>query len=157
MKKVLDVTIIMLIVFITVFWISINTNEKLATQLGLASGPGKPNTIDNAQPAEQEVVVDGDLLSEPTEDLSEIPGGTTHVVDIWDRTKTESILCGSALEKFWEDETNEYYFACIKSQYIIVMDSTGKTVDVVTALNEGLITIETLDSYGIKYDTRPKS
>ena len=106
---------------------------------------------------EQEVVVDGDLLSEPIEDLSEIPGGTTHVVDIWDRTKTEPILCGSALEKFWEDETNEYYFACIKSQYIIVMDSTGKTVDVVTALNEGLITIETLDSYGIKYDTRPKS
>ena len=37
------------------------------------------------------------------------------------------------------------------------MDSTGKTVDVVTALTEGLITIETLDSYGIKYDTRPKS
>ena len=93
---------------------------------------------------------------ETTQDLSEVPGAVVHVVDIWDRTKEEQLVCAEAEEKFWEDETNEYYFACIKSQYIIVMDSTGKTVDVVTALNEGLITIETLDSYGIKYDTRPK-
>lgn len=101
-----------------------------------------------------------DKIAEPSplqNELSEIPGGTVHVVDIWDRTKTEQIACDTALEKFWEDETNEYYFECIKSQYIIVMDSTGGTVDVVTALEEGLITIETLDSYGIKYDTKPKS
>ena len=101
-----------------------------------------------------------DKIAEPSplqNELSEIPGGTTHVIDIWDQTTREQITCASALEKFWEDETNEYYFECIKSQYIIVMDSTGGTVDVVTALEEGLITIETLDSYGIKYDTKPKS
>ena len=94
---------------------------------------------------------------EQTENDNEIPGRTIHVVDIWDQTTREQIACASALEKFWEDETNEYYFSCIKSQYIIVMDSTGKTVDVVTALEEGLINIETLDSYGIKYATKPKS
>ena len=157
MKKAIKIALIAIICLAVLFWIAVVTNPDFAVQFGLASGPGKPDTIDNTQPTEQEVDVDGDLISEPTEDLSEIPGGTTHVVDIWDRTKTEQIACDTALEKFWEDETNEYYFACIKSQYIIVMDSTGKTVDVVTALNEGLITIETLDSYGIKYDTRPKS
>ena len=94
---------------------------------------------------------------EQTENIGEIPGGTTHVVDIWDQTTREQIACASALEKFWEDETNEYYFGCIKSHYIMVMDSTGRIVDVVTALEEGLINIETLDSYGIKYDTKPKS
>ena len=94
---------------------------------------------------------------EQTENTDEIPGGTVHIVDIWDQTTREQLLCASALEKFWEDETNEYYFSCIKSHYIMVMDSTGRTVDVVTALEEGLITIETLDSYGIKYDTKQKS
>lgn len=88
---------------------------------------------------------------------NETPGASVHVVDIWDQTTKEPILCASALEKFWEDETNEYYFGCIKSHYIMVMDSTGRIVDVVTALEEGLINIETLDSYGIKYDTKPKS
>ena len=89
---------------------------------------------------------------EPTDTIE-----TIHVVDIWDQTTREPLLCAAALEKFWEDETNEYYFSCIKSHYVMVMDSTGRTVDVVTALEEGLITIETLDSYGIKYDTKPKS
>ena len=92
-----------------------------------------------------------------TQDLSEVPGAVVHVVDIWDRTKEEHLDCDDALEKFWEDDTTEYYFGCIKSQYIMVMDSTGRTVDIVTALNEGLVTIETLDCYGITYYAEPKS
>ncbi len=91
-----------------------------------------------------------------TQNQSEIPGARVHVVDVWDQTTREQIACASALEKFWEDDSAEYYFACIKSQYIMVMDSTGRIVDVVTALEEGLITIETLDYYGIKYGTEPK-
>ena len=88
---------------------------------------------------------------------NEIPGAGVHVVDIWDRTNTEQIGCDTALEKFWEDESNEYYFGCIKSQYIMVMDSTGRIVDVVKALEEGLITIEALDYYGIVYAKEPKT
>lgn len=94
---------------------------------------------------------------ETTQDLSEVPGAVVHVVDIWDRTKEEQLVCADAEEKFWEDETTEYYFSCIKSHYIMVMDSTGRTIDVVTALKEGLITIENLDSYGIEYHSEPKS
>ncbi len=90
------------------------------------------------------------------EDLSEIPGAVTHVVDIYDRAEEEQLPCDEALELFYEDETNEYYFSCIKSHYVMVMDSTGRTVDVVTALSEGLITIADLDRYGIEYYTEPK-
>lgn len=94
---------------------------------------------------------------EETVDLSEIPGGTRFVVDIWDRTKEEQIACDQVLEKFWEDDVAEYYFECVKSQYIIVMDNTSGTVDLVTALSEELVTMETLDHYGIEYITRPKN
>ena len=38
----------------------------------------------------------------------------------------------------------------------MVMDNTGRTVDVVSALREGLITIIDLDHYGIEYFTNPK-
>ena len=88
--------------------------------------------------------------------LSQIPGASRHVVEITDRTLTEQIACDTALEKFWEDDRAEYYFPCVKSQYILVMDNTGRNVDVVTALKEGLITVETLDYYGIGYITKQK-
>lgn len=97
-----------------------------------------------------------DVLIE-IEDVSvDIPGGTTFVVDIWDREEEERLPCDEAIELFWEDDTTEYYFSCIKSQYVIVMDNTGRTVDVVSALREGLITIADLDHYGIEYFTNPK-
>ncbi len=87
---------------------------------------------------------------------NEIPGATTFIVDIWDRAKEEQLNCDDALEKFYEDDTNEYYFNCIKSHHIIVMDNTGRTIDIVTALNEGLATIADLDYYGIQYYVEPK-
>lgn len=87
---------------------------------------------------------------------NEIPGATTFLVDIWDRTKEEQLDCADAIEKFYEDDTNEYYFSCVKSHYIIVMDNTGRTVDIVTALHEGLATIADLDSHGIAYYREPK-
>ena len=114
------------------------------------------NVSDIKESTSTETTDNLDNADRGTEDLSEIPGAVVHVVDIWDQTTREQIACASALEKFWEDETNEYYFGCIKSHYIMVMDSTGRIVDVVTALEEGLITIETLDSYDIVYNTKSK-
>lgn len=90
------------------------------------------------------------------EPLSEIPGATRFVVDIYDRAEEEGLPCDEAMELFYEDDSNEYYFSCIKSQYIMVMDNTGRTIDVITALNEGLITIEDLDYYGIEYFAEQK-
>ena len=103
------------------------------------------------------IFVQWDTDADKLQNANEIPGAVVHVVDIWDRTKTEELICSSAEEKFWEDDKAEYYFGCIKSHYIMVMDSTGRTVDVVTALEEGLITIETLGYYGIAYGTMPKT
>lgn len=91
-----------------------------------------------------------------TEPDTESPGATIFIVDIWDRAEEEQLPCDEALEKFYEDETNEYYFSCIKSHYVMVLDNTGRTVDIVTALNEGLATVEDLNHYGIDYYTEQK-
>lgn len=86
----------------------------------------------------------------------EIPGAVVHLVEIRDIAEEENIACDSALEKFWEDETNAYYFECVKSQYVYAMDSTGMSFDITTALNKGLATIEDLDYFGIEYITKHK-
>jgi len=95
--------------------------------------------------------------TEPTKDLSQVPGGVVHIVDIWDDTQREQIDCVQKEEKFYEDAIAEYYFPVTKSQHVKVMNSIGQIVDVVTALETGRITIEDLDAYGIEYDTKRKS
>lgn len=42
MKKILIISFIIVICFVALFWITIETNPELATKLGYASGPGKP-------------------------------------------------------------------------------------------------------------------
>ena len=101
--------------------------------------------------------VDNTVASQNVEIGSEIPGYTLHVVDIVDTTEEGKCDCADAIEIFYEDELNEYYFDCAKSKYVWVMDNTGGTRDVVSALDEGLITIDSLDYYGIEYFIVPKS
>ncbi len=96
------------------------------------------------------------IVEEPTKDLSQVPGAILHIVDIWDETQHEQIDCVQKEEKFYEDETAEYFFPVTKSQHIKVMNSIGQIMDVVTALETENITIEDLDAYGIEYCTKPK-
>ena len=42
MKKVLIISFTIVICFVALFWITIETNPGIATRLGYASGPGKP-------------------------------------------------------------------------------------------------------------------
>lgn len=42
MKKVLIISFTIVICFVALFWITIETNPEIATRLGFASGPGKP-------------------------------------------------------------------------------------------------------------------
>lgn len=42
MKKILIISFIIVICFVALFWITIETNPELATKLGYASSPGKP-------------------------------------------------------------------------------------------------------------------
>ena len=88
---------------------------------------------------------------------SEIPGGTQFIVEIRDRTAEEQLACDSALEKFYEDEQAEYYFSCIKSQYITVTYNNGNSEDLVTALTAGRAVITDLDRFGIAYHTEAKA
>lgn len=76
--------------------------------------------------------------------------------EIRDRAKEENLPCDDALEKFYEDESNEYYFSAIKSHYVIVTYNDGTLEDIVTALHAGRVTIADLDKFGIEYYINPK-
>lgn len=78
------------------------------------------------------------------------------IAKIVDRAKEENIPCDAALEKFYEDEKNEYYFSAIKSQYVVVTYQNGDMEKVIYALKEGRIQITDLDKFNIDYYTKAK-
>ena len=100
--------------------------------------------ITNAEPVQDET------------DYSERPGATRFIIGIWDKTEQEQIACVEIEEKFYEDETTEYYFNVVKSQHIFVSYNNANSEDIVTALKSGRATIADLDFYGIEYHTKPK-
>lgn len=73
------------------------------------------------------------------------------IVKITDRTVIESLECADALEKFYEDSEYEYYFNCIKSEYIIVEYENGYKENVKSALQSGNATLEDLKRFNISY------
>ena len=78
------------------------------------------------------------------------------IVKIIDRTVTENLPCDTAFEKFYEDAENEYYFNCIKSDYIIVEYANGYKEDIKAALESGKATLADLKRFNIGYDTKEK-
>ena len=78
------------------------------------------------------------------------------IVKIIDRTVTENLSCDTAFEKFYEDAENEYYFNCIKSDYIIVEYANGYKEDIKAALESGKATLADLKRFNIGYDTKEK-
>ena len=99
------------------------------------------NGIDTAVSAEEEIAVPD----------TERPGATRFIVDIIDRTQLEGISTGTAMELFYADDEYEYYFSSIKSEYVMVLYNDASSEDVVTAFQNGRITIEDLDAFGIRY------
>ena len=93
--------------------------------------------------------------SEPSEQSSET-SQEINVSEIIDRTVTEQISTDAALEKFFEDDENEYYYGSIKSEYVIVKYSDGSQETVSSALQNGKITLSDLDKYNIGYIKQPK-
>ena len=73
------------------------------------------------------------------------------VLNIVDKTIGSDIICAEALEKFHEDESNEYYFNCIKNEYVIVTYKNGVKENVKDAIKNKRIDISYLDEYEIKY------
>lgn len=79
------------------------------------------------------------------------------IVSIVDKTADEAGLAlPSVVEIFYEDDSNEYYFSCPVSQYIIVNYEDGGQEDIMAALKSGNARVSDLDRYEISYHTRPK-
>ena len=78
------------------------------------------------------------------------------ITNIVDPTKDENFAYDTAVEKFFDDENNEYFFSGIYSQYVIVHYEDGTMEDIVTALSSGRATIADLDRFGIRYWAEPK-
>ncbi len=68
---------------------------------------------------------------------------TNKVITITDRS--EGQYCADAIEYYYKD----YYFTCIKSQYIIVTVN-GKEYTIKDALNDGIVTMDELIAIGFK-------
>ena len=78
------------------------------------------------------------------------------ITDIKDPTKNDGFSYDTAVEMFFEDERNEYYFSGIYSQYVVVHYADGTTEDISTALKNGKATITDLERFGVRYWAEPK-
>ncbi|MBE6677412.1 MAG: hypothetical protein E7597_01275 [Ruminococcaceae bacterium] len=59
---------------------------------------------------------------------------------------------GEAIQYFYEDDTYAYLFTCWKGDYITVYYSNGTSEDLITAFENGRVTVEDLDRFGIHYE-----
>lgn len=82
---------------------------------------------------------------------------TDNIREIVDPTDDPNFAYDAAVEKFYEDENNEYFLSGLYSQYVIVHYTDGTQEDIVTALNAGRATIADLDKFGIRYWAEPKA
>ena len=62
----------------------------------------------------------------------------------------------TAIEEFFRDETNVYYFPTIRSQSITVIYLNAKSEDIRSAIDAGRVTIADLDRFDIEYCTKPR-
>lgn len=68
-------------------------------------------------------------------------------IEILDATYT----CAQVIEKFYEDDEYEYFFSCAQSNSTFVKLSDGNKMLVVTALEEGKVTIKELEEAGLYF------
>ena len=79
------------------------------------------------------------------------------IIDITDPTKVDGFSYDTALEKFFEDDVNVYYFSGVYSQYVTVHYEDGTTEGIVSALENGRVIVSDLDRFNIRYQTEPKA
>ncbi len=64
--------------------------------------------------------------------------------------------CADALDYFYSDELNDYYFTCIKSPYITIYYTNGQKETLENAFANHHIQLEDLDKFNISYCISPK-
>lgn len=79
------------------------------------------------------------------------------VINIVDTTKEiDNFSCAEALEIFYEDEKYQYFWNCIKGNYMIVKYESGLEEIVAKALKYETISISDLDYYDVDYIKQEK-
>ncbi len=73
----------------------------------------------------------------------------SEVINIVDDSYGKGV--GEAIQYFYEDETFAYLFNCYKGEYITVYYSSGDSEDLITAFENGRVTVEDMDRFGIDY------
>jgi len=71
------------------------------------------------------------------------PIDPTNEFVIIDETET----CASVLEKFYEDDTYEYYFPCIKSSSVFIEFTDGRKYNLKFALTNNIISMKEIEEY----------
>ncbi|MBQ3195251.1 MAG: dockerin type I repeat-containing protein [Clostridia bacterium] len=84
-----------------------------------------------------------------TGDQNSVPGPKT-VINIVDDSYGKAV--GEAYQYFYEDETYAYFFYSYIGEYITVFYSNGDKEDLITAFENGRVTVEDLDRFGIHYE-----
>ena len=79
-----------------------------------------------------------------------------NIREIIDPTKDSNFSYDTAVEKFYEDDYNEYFFGGIYSKYVIVQYADGSEEDITAALCSGRASISDLDRFNIRYWAEPK-
>ena len=79
-----------------------------------------------------------------------------NILEIIDPTKDPNFSYDTAVEKFYEDDYNEYFFGGIYSKYVIVQYADGSEEDITAALCSGRASISDLDRFDIRYWAEPK-
>lgn len=94
---------------------------------------------------------DGKILLTENAALNSSDPKLPKIKEIEDKTVTESLPTDQALQPFYADEKYIYSFPSIKSDYVIVKFDNGSEMTVKNALEQGLITVSSLDDWNIKY------
>ena len=118
----------------------------LALVLGCAASQAQKATM----PTQSSVPTSAPTTAAPTTTPTTVPS-TTSGWEILTIALNKEPGFDMALEKFYEDEENEYKFGAIMSPYIIVCYSNGTTENIVDALKAGRATLADLPRFGFGY------
>lgn len=117
---------------------------------------GCNNTPNQKETTPEQTPTNGTTPEETTPETTTPPEGQPdsplkEIYNIVDRTGLQDIPTDDALECFYTDETFEYFFSSIKSEYVMVYYKDGTSENIKAALQAGHITIADLKKFDIWY------
>ena len=112
MKKAIKIALIVIICCIALFWITIENSPEIATRLGYASGPGKPNPqVSQLHTFQAEVIEigSGTMLVKPLAGYSEAAYAEEVRVEIQNMPSSPEPAVGDIIEITYSGIMMEVY------------------------------------------------